>query len=252
MAVGAVVVSSKDAKMPPEETKKLAAASLEEGVPTHQLRAGKGEADLLLLIPEARQYTLVFDLDLAKLKKPVAYDVDRRADVTKPFDRIAYLIELQKGGAPGQFVFVSMDAFTADAAKIGIPDVGTKFQMKVAAMNVHSNVEGFVTGMNLDGGNIEFWSNNYGPGNSAGIPGADHGVFDFGDGAGDPVDGYGSMQVHNYKAGLTLFAINHWRNGGGSDIGIGNSGGNTKDWTFTSNAGSYSYKRLRILVRQKA
>lgn len=252
MAVGAVVISSKDAKVTPEETKKIAAASLEEGVPTNQLRAGKGEADLLLLIPEARQYTLVYDLDLAKLKKPVVYDVDRHGDITKPFDRIAYLVELQKAGAPGQYVFVSMDAFTTDASKIGIPDVGTKFQTKVGAMNVHSNVEGFATGMNLDGGNIEFWSNNYGPQNSAGIPGAANDIFDFGDGASDPVDGYGSMQVHNYKAGLTLFAINQWRAGAGADLGIGNSTGKTKDWTFTGSAGSYSYKRLRILVRPKA
>jgi sialate O-acetylesterase len=77
-------------------------------------------------------------------------------------------------------------------------------------------------------------------------------VFDFGDGVGDPVDGYGSMQVHNYKAGQTLFALNHWRQGGGgADLGIGNSTGNTRDWTFTASAGSYSYKRLRVLVRAK-
>jgi sialate O-acetylesterase len=84
------------------------------------------------------------------------------------------------------------------------------------------------------------------------VPGASDGVFDFGDGVGDPVDGYGSMQVHNYKAGQTLFALNHWRQGGGgADLGIGNSTGNTRDWTFTASAGSYSYKRLRVLVRAK-
>lgn len=251
MAVGAVVISSKDAKVSPEETKKIAAASLEEGVPTSQLKAGKGEADLLLFIPEARQLTLVYDLDLAKLKKPVVYDVDKHTEITKPFDRIAYLVELQKGTAPGQYVFVSMDAFTAEAGKIGIPETGVKFQQKVAAMNVHSNVEGFATGTNLDGGNIEFWSHNYGPWNGASVPGASNDLFDFGDQTSDPVDGYGSMQVHNYKAGLTLFALNHWSLGNNADLGIGNSSGNTRDWTFTSSGGSYSYKRLRILVRQK-
>mgnify|MGYP003346570019 CR=1 FL=1 len=33
----------------------------------------------------------------------------------------------------------------------------------------------------------------------------------------DPLDGYGSMQVHNPSASQTLFAINHWREGGNGD-----------------------------------
>ena len=33
-----------------------------------------------------------------------------------------------------------------------------------------------------------------------------------------------------------------------ANIGIGNSTGKTRDWTFVSNAGSYTSKRLRILV----
>ena len=64
-------------------------------------------------------------------------------------------------------------------------------------------------------------------------------------------DGYGSMQVHNSAAGQTLFAINHWNVGATADIGIGNSTGQTRDWTFTGNAGSYSSKRLRVYVRAK-
>jgi sialate O-acetylesterase len=59
------------------------------------------------------------------------------------------------------------------------------------------------------------------------------------------------MQVHNRASGQTFFAVNHWRAGNGADLGIGNSPGNTRDWTFTSNAGSYTAKRLRVLVRQK-
>jgi sialate O-acetylesterase len=57
------------------------------------------------------------------------------------------------------------------------------------------------------------------------------------------------MQVHNHLATQTLFAINHWKRGRGADIGIGNSSGQTRDWTFTSNAGEYEVKRLRVLVR---
>ncbi|HEV3028727.1 MAG TPA: hypothetical protein VG457_14205, partial [Planctomycetota bacterium] len=256
MAVAAVIVSAIRDKRPSfDDLKKFAALSVEEGVPTSSLRAGKGEPDLLVQIPEARPFLLVYDLDLAKVGLPVKYDVDHHADAARPFDRIAYLMELQKNGEPVHYVFVSMDAFTDDITKIGIPEVsnGARFQQKVSSMNVHSNVEGLATGIGLDGGNIEFWTNNYGPGNAAGVPGASEAVYDFGDQMTDPVDGYGSMQVHNYKAGQTIFALNHWRDGGGgADLGIGNSSGPNPDWTFTRSAGSYSFKRLRVLVRPKA
>lgn len=256
MAVAAIVVSASNDKRPtPEDTKKLAESSVDEGIPTHALRTGKGEPDLLTQIPEARPYLLVYEMDLAHLKKAVAYDVDNRATITKPFDRIAYLLELQKGSGPIQYVFVSMDAFTDQIGRVGIPDVasGANFRQKVTAMNVHSNVEGLATGINLDGGNIEFWPNNYGPYNGAGIPGATNEAYDFGDAPGDPVDGYGCMQVHNHKAGQTIFSLNKWNAGGsGADLGIGNKpDAKTPDWTFTSNAGGYSFKRLRVLVRPK-
>ena len=74
-------------------------------------------------------------------------------------------------------------------------------------------------------------------------------VYDFGDQPVEPADGYGSMQVHNAAAQQTLFAINHWRNGERSDLGIGNRGEQNPDWTFAGNAQSYLKKRLRVLVR---
>lgn len=254
MAIAAVVVSANRDKRPAfEETKKLAELSLEEGVPAAGLRVGKGEPDLLTQIPEAKTFAVVYDLDLAKVKRPVTYDIDNRAAITRPFDRIAYLVELQKTGGPAQFVFVSMDAFTADIGKVGIPDTntGAKFQMKVASMNVHSNVEGVVTGIALEGGNIEFWPNNYGPYNGASIPNATNDKYDFGDAPGDPVDGYGCMQVHNHVAKQTIFAINKWNSGNNAEIGIGNSPTGNPDYTFTNNGASYSFKRLRVLVRQR-
>ena len=59
------------------------------------------------------------------------------------------------------------------------------------------------------------------------------------------------MQIHNIDAKQTLFAINKWNAGSGADLGIGNSTGKTRDWTFTGSASSYSAKRLRIFVRPK-
>ena len=236
---------------------KLAVPNLmnKEGLPASPFRAGTvPKRDWLALkVKEAKDYERVYSLDLAKLGKTVKYDVDRRAQLTGSFDRIAYFLELKRSGDPSQFVYASMDAFTDDLSKIGIPTLASKakFQQKVANMTVISNAEGIKNGTGLATGNIEFWPSNYGPWNSASIPKASAGLFDFGDQPTDPEDGYGCMQVHNHAAGQTLFAINKWQSGAKADIGIGNSKGKTRDWTFTDNAGTYEVKNLRVMVRMK-
>jgi sialate O-acetylesterase len=225
------------------------------GLPAGAFRTGTvpKRDPLELNVPEAKQYKLVYDLDLAKLDSAISYGVDNRAKLQQPFDRIAYFLELQREDGNTQFVYTSMDAFTDSLGKIGIPTVesGAHFQQNVAHLNVYSNVREITTGANLSGGNIEFWPNNYGQGNSANVPNASGEVYDFGDQPTDPVNGYGSMQVHNHAAKQTLFAVNHWGAGSGADIGIGNQGSGNPDWTFAGNAGSYKAKRLRVLVRLK-
>lgn len=223
------------------------------GLPASAFRAGDvPKPDFLPQIEDARAYQLVYDLDLARLGPTVKYDADHSAAVTAPFDRIAYLLELQSPEGPENFVYVSLDAFTSDARKLGLPTISSQgaFQQRVTGMNVLSNVTGIQTGTGLEG-NIEFWPHNYGPQNAANIPGASATVWDFGDARMDPQDGYGCMQVHNFKAQQTLFAINHWVSGSSADIGIGNSSGQTRDWTFAGNAAGYPYKRLRVFVRPK-
>lgn len=204
-------------------------------------------------VPEAREYQLVYDLNLARLAREMVYDEDRHTKITQPFDRIAYFIELRRAEGERQYLYVSLAAFTTDIKKIGVPTIasGASFQMNVARMNVYSNVSGIVTGTGLAGGNIEFWPNNYGPANANNVPNADSGKYDFGDQMTDPQDGYGSMQVHNHDAKQTLFAVNHWRAGDKADIGIGNNSNGNPDWTFSGNAGSYRTKRLRVLVQCK-
>jgi len=64
------------------------------------------------------------------------------------------------------------------------------------------------------------------------------------------------MQIHNFAAGHTIFALNHF----GSDglppgLGIGNNPtwtNNDPDWTQTFNAATYSVKNLYVLVRWNA
>ena len=236
---------------------KLAEPNLanKEGLPAAPFRAGEvPQRDWLALkVDEAKQYKLIYDLDLAKLGRDIDYTVNASKEFTGKFDRIAYFLELQKFGEETQWVYTSMDAFTDDLTKIAIPTVASKasFQENVGNLNVLSNVREIVTGEGLPGGNIEFWPNNYGANNAMSVPNANSSVYDFGDEKNDPLDGYGCMQVHNHDAKQTVFAVNQWKGGNAADMGIGNSEGKTRDWTFTSGASQYEIKRLRVLVRPK-
>lgn len=205
--------------------------------------------DALGKISEAKDYKLVYDLDLAKLGRDIKYDEDNTASAPR-FDRVAYLVELKKGGEPAHFLWVSMDAFTDDAHKLCVPTAssGIRFQQSVANITVVSDKQGIATGERIGAGNIEFWPHNYTPKNSANVPGASDSLYDFGDSPVDPVGGHGSMQVHNTAAKQTLFALNNWRNGSNADLGIGNGSGKNPDWTFSSNARYYAAKRLRVFV----
>ena len=204
-------------------------------------------------VPEAKDYTLVYDLDLAGLGTSIHYDTDTHADTPKPFDRIAYALELQDANLRTRHIFVSMDAFTDEAGKIAVPTLasGAAFQQNVTNMNVYSDVKDVVTGSSLQGGNIEFWPNNYTQANVGNVPNASAERYDFGDQRTDPVDGYGSMQIHNHEARQTLIAINHWSEGAHADVGIGNQPTGEPDWTFAKNVGSYRSMRLKVLVRPR-
>src|SRR5262249_56817278 len=101
--------------------------------------------------------------------------------ITRPFDRIAYFIELKRNEGDRQYLYVSMAAFTTEMKKVGVPafTTGATFQMNVASMNVYSNVPGIVTGAGISTGNTEFWPNNYGPHNAKNVPNADSVKYDF-------------------------------------------------------------------------
>lgn len=222
------------------------------GLPVGACRGGK-VPEFVNTLPIDAEYKLACELDFTSLGNDVRYSTDHR-DAIASFDRIAYLMELQSPGGPNQVVFVSMDAFTDDVHKIAVPTAssGAHFQQIVKSMDVLSNVPTVVNGVGIETGNLEFWSSNYGQANSSGTPNASGSKYDFGDSPSGDAAGYGSMQVHNHAARQTVFALNHWSDGKTADIGIGNSEGANLDWTFTSNAASYSQKRLRVYVRPVA
>lgn len=205
-------------------------------------------------VPEAAHYQLVYSLDIPEApnySSKLAYSVDRHADV-QGFTRIAYYLELEKADGRLNYIWVSMDAFTDNINKIGVPTLasGAVFQRPVAAMNVVSSVAGIVTGTNLAGGNVEFWPYNYDSSNAAGVPEASDAIFDWGDHM-STGGNYGSMQVHHHDAHQVLFAFNRWAGfGGAADIGIGNNPNDNPDYTFAANASNYAARRLQVFVRR--
>ncbi|MCA9256305.1 MAG: hypothetical protein KDA33_11745, partial [Phycisphaerales bacterium] len=168
-----------------------------------------------------------------------------------PFDRVAYYMEVTPKDGETQWVFVSLDAFTTDVARTGVPTLasGSRFQQRVRNVDVHSNSPGVPNGTGFEG-NLEFWPNNYGRRNAADVPGASDHAYDNGDEIDEnTVDGYGSMQIHVIDPRSTIFAINHWSSDR-PDIGVGtNHHGGESDWTFTGSADRYAAKRLRVFVR---
>lgn len=221
-------------------------------------------ADVFTNVPEADDYLLVYELDIPGEdvnynSDPVEYSVNNSTTITQPFDRIAYYLELQDDSGT-HWVYASMDAFTDDLNKIGVPNVaaGAFFQRPVFNMNVHSNDPGIVTGTGINTGMIEFWPSNYKETNDTFVPNASETLYDWGDGSGNITAGYGSMQVHNYDLdgtgpgtiGQTLFAYNRWGIVDGSDdLGIGTATSGGPDWTYTGTAGVYTARKLQVLVR---
>jgi len=229
----------------------------EVGLPASAFRSGKVPVkrnELNSLIPEAKDYKIVYSFDPSNFKttnggRDIVYTTDKRVEISNSIDKIAYALILNGK----DYVFVSMDPFTTDLNKIGVPTATTEafFQQKVKNLFVKSNVESIKNGEFPDGGNIEFWSNDYGPNNVDKVPGASSSKFDFGDQISDKVFGYGSMQVHNYKAEQIVFAFNNFKAGKNADIGIGNCSLTHQDWTSAKNASQYKSTKLYIMVKMK-
>lgn len=207
-------------------------------------------------VAEIGGYTQIYQLDIpdnaAFDTNVIPYGLDNSgSSISGGISRIAYYLELGNG-TDRQWIWISMDAFTQILTKIGVPTLssGAEWQMKVDNMNVETNVAGIVTGTGITTGNIEFWPYNYGRGAALEDIGGDSYLYDFND-TNEGTNNYGSMQIHNYGEGQTLFAYNDW--GGNTayqydDVGIGNNPVNNPDWTWQQNAGSFSLKSLEVWV----
>jgi len=224
-------------------------------------REAQAATGLLNNVPEAAGYTLAYEFPIPLssggwFANPVPYSVTNTASIKDgSFDRVAYYMELVKSTGQTQWVYVSMTAFTTNAVRLGVPRnyvIRNGLYDTAAPSNatIRSNVSGITNTDGCNTVNLEFWPSNYGGQNDYGVPGANAGNYDFGDGGASATAGHASMQIHNYGAKQTLFAYNQWGNAGTSNLGIGNQSTGEPDWTFnTSNIGTYSVRTLQILVR---
>jgi sialate O-acetylesterase len=230
-----------------------------EGLPASPFRFGempKFDVFAKLLPDEAKAYKVLYAFDplagkLTDGGTRFVYDADHSAQLKGPFKKVAYFLALRDRAGATSYAFAAMDPFTADVAKLGVPCVasGAKFQQQVTGVSVKSNAKGVTAGEFAEGCNIEFYPSNFAQMNAAKVPGAEDGVFDFGD-AMDAKGGagYGAMQIHNWKAKHSILCFNRFGGGHTCDLGLGNSEGKTRDWTFTSSAKDVSQAQFLVLV----
>ncbi|MDD5727774.1 MAG: acetylxylan esterase [Victivallales bacterium] len=215
--------------------------------------------ELEKLVPGAKAYELIYQFNPLKYSS-VGYQVDNAESYVGTLKRIGYLLKLTDKAGKTTWVFTSMDPFTQDLLKVGVPcSAAGVFQTYVNNLEVAGNASGLKTGK-FEKGNIEFWSNNYGPNNAVKIPEASSKEFDFGDVVDTKhVNGHGSMQIHNYLQKQTVFSFNCPRAGRNCGIGIGNNetGKGHPDWTFSKsgallkNAEMYVVGQFKDLKIQK-
>lgn len=173
---------------------------------------------------------------------PVPYTVNNLASVLSTYSRVGYYVEVTSGPQAGQFVYVSMNAFDSNPARLAVPhNVNNPItrQQIVANANIYSNNNSIVNGTGIDTVALEMWPSNYAAGTTGAIPGGNGGMYDYNDSGFHAGRGHGSFQIHNYGAAQTLFGWNDWGGnspGAASEFGIGNAtllGRPHNDWTFS-------------------
>ncbi|MFT5527385.1 MAG: hypothetical protein ACI9HK_005367, partial [Pirellulaceae bacterium] len=205
---------------------------------------------IVTLVPEAAEYHVVHELPIQQSPFISAHYSTDDSSLFRDakFDRVAYFLELESAAFGTQWVWAALDAFTEDAAEIGVPGTSVT-QGPGSNLDVISNVAGVTNGHGFAAAEIEFWPTNYAATNSRNVPGASAQIYDFGDSR-QAAGTYGSMQIHNVTSGEVVFAYNRWGALTG-EVGIGNNANGHTDWTFTDNSSIYTVKQLTTLVRHQ-
>ena len=188
----------------------------------------------------------------------VPYHADRWSALDDlVFDRIAYSLELESNEGVRQWVWVSMDAYTDDLSKLGLPSVTRDifFWQFVENLKVRASANANVVSGEWSRGNIEITPSNYGGGNMLNIPNADA-SWDFGNdpaGGNGTTLGYGCFKINNHQASQMVIGAS-LLNGTGVKLFIGNNTDDVAagglDGTLASNTTDrYAVRRLRAYVR---
>ncbi len=216
--------------------------------PADGRRGGPAKFGDALKVPELAGYRTILAADIPATAF-AGYSVDDTAKAGT-YKSVAYALELQRADGSVDWVVATMDAFTNEPAKLGVPCASKSFfQQKVANLVVRSNRECVKEGAMPQGGIIEFFNTNYAKDKGLADAVGDGGRYDCNDTSSKPDNGYGCMQVHDAATGATVFAYNHF-NDGPADVGIGtNTEGGEPDWTFTAAADNFLARRLTVLVK---
>lgn len=220
----------------------------EAGLPLGAFRCGKESSSNQLVKTIRPNATLIFECDLRTATQSdgsVKYTTDNSASFKNKVRKITYHISLKNKNGNSEWAVITMDAFTDDVSKIGIPVLNSKFVFagKVKNLTVVTNSKNIRTKSAAEG-YIEFSPYNYAPANVKKIPNASDKFFDFGDEIFNSGN-YGTMQIHNPAEKETIFAFNSFVTKT-HDCGIGNSPNENTDWTFRRNSDSYSQATLKV------
>lgn len=187
-------------------------------------------------IPSTARHAWTLDIPVdafVKTQAEILYTLDERSLLlSTAYTRVAYCLQLDT-----TFMYVEVDDFTdGQIAGTGIPTESV-FETPVTNLTLRTNHPDIGNVTNVAGGSIELWPNCYGTGAN--------GTYDYDDDV-SGTDCYGSFQIHLETT--TLLAYNQWASGGPDDVGIGNQPANNPDWTFASNAGAFTTRKLQAFV----
>lgn len=203
-------------------------------------------AELEQRVPSAKGYELLYKLSPLRHGRG-EYETSNAKRSARKLKRIGYLLILKTADGKESWAFASMDTFTQNLKKAGVPTAETGIvQTFVNNLEVAGNVDGLKTGK-FAKGNLEFFPGNYGAANSAAIPGADAKRYDFGDHPSNAENGHGCMQIHNFMEKQTVLAYNAIGGKKYCELGIGNNPKGQPDWTFSGSGKNYAFADLFIV-----
>lgn len=211
-------------------------------------------------VPEAENFEVIYKVvptknEPADAIKSIKYDVDNSKNfANRKIKRIGYYFETVRQDFTTEYVFVSMDPFTNDLTKLGVPTPNSNifFQQEIDNLEIYSNSPNLSTGK-FDKGVIEFWPFAFDPKRKLNIDSASDEVYDWDDTPQTYNTGYyyGSMQLHNISQpkGEVIFAFNRFFGGKEAEFGIGtNQGAGNPDYVDSKSGKEYKQVNIIALV----